>query len=179
MSQKSIRILAVTAALGVAAWGLTVFAEGTDDSPGDKPEGRASQDGPPRRPPPRQPLEVALDQDQDGEISAEELEAATASLKKLDKNDDGKLTPEEYRPPRPGPLGRGAGPGSGPNAGPGPRDGEGPPRGPRDGAGGRKPRGPRDGDGTNAKQGDGDKKGDGNCADKSQGDKPKSEGQSE
>ena len=155
MPQQTVRILAVSAALGVAAWGWTVLADGPNDGPRNRPEGRSAQDGPPRRPAPP-PLEIALDQNQDHEIDADELEAATANLKKLDKNGDGKLTPEEYRPPRPDPMARG------------PRDGQGPPRGPRDGEGPRRQRGPRDGDGA---------KGDGNCPDKSQGDKPKTPGQ--
>lgn len=41
---------------------------------------------------------TALDTNGDREISDEELQAATASLKKLDKNSDGKLTEEEMRP---------------------------------------------------------------------------------
>jgi len=41
------------------------------------------------------PLFVALDANKDGEISQEELSAATTSLKTLDKNGDGKLSREE------------------------------------------------------------------------------------
>ena len=44
------------------------------------------------------PLIIALDANRDGEISAEEIENATAALKKLDKNGDGKLTRDELRP---------------------------------------------------------------------------------
>ncbi|HEX4072374.1 MAG TPA: hypothetical protein VHX68_14435 [Planctomycetaceae bacterium] len=127
MPQRTIRIFAVATALSVAAWGWTVFAEGTDDGPKDKPEGRSAQDGPPRRPPPP-PLEVALDLNDDHEISAEELDAATASLKKLDKNGDGKLTPDELRPTgrrggrggNYGPGRNGNGPGGADDGGPGP-----------------------------------------------------------
>ncbi|HEY5312696.1 MAG TPA: hypothetical protein VIK18_09250, partial [Pirellulales bacterium] len=72
--------------------------------------------------PPKPPLETTLDANQDGEISASEMDAAPAALRKLDKNGDGKLTPEEYRPRHP-------------------RRG----MGPRDGDSGRPPR-PRDGD---------------------------------
>jgi Ca2+-binding EF-hand superfamily protein len=46
----------------------------------------------------------ALDTDGDGELSAKEIENATAALKKLDTDNDGKLTREELRP---GPGGRG------------------------------------------------------------------------
>jgi len=44
------------------------------------------------------PLLLALDADDDGEISAAEIQNASAALKKLDKNDDGKLSAEELRP---------------------------------------------------------------------------------
>ena len=50
------------------------------------------------------PLMAILDADHDGELSATEIENAAAALKKLDKNEDGKLTRDELRPPR----GRGA-----------------------------------------------------------------------
>lgn len=44
------------------------------------------------------PVLAALDADQDGKISKSEIENATAALKKLDKNNDGDLTPDEMRP---------------------------------------------------------------------------------
>ena len=47
------------------------------------------------------PVLVVLDADKDGKISAEEIANAPAALKTLDKNDDGILTAEELRPPRP------------------------------------------------------------------------------
>jgi Ca2+-binding EF-hand superfamily protein len=47
------------------------------------------------------PLFVALDADNDGELSAGEIEASTKSLLKLDKNSDGKLTREELFPGSP------------------------------------------------------------------------------
>lgn len=61
------------------------------------------------------PLMTALDPNSDGEIDATEIANATAALKKLDKNGDGKLTREELRPEG----GRGRGPG-----GPGGEGGE-------------------------------------------------------
>jgi hypothetical protein len=97
-------------------------------------------------------LVLALDADHDGVISAEEIANASAALKTLDKNNDGKLTEDEIRPPRPGgpdgpPRGefrgrRGEGP-----PGEGPPEGGRPPRrrGAGDGEGERPgpPRGPR------------------------------------
>ena len=66
------------------------------------------------RPPPPPPIITVLDANEDGVIDAAEIAKASESLKKLDKNGDGKLTREEIMPPRPG------GPG-----GPGGRGGEG------------------------------------------------------
>lgn len=50
---------------------------------------------------PQPPIFAALDANHDGIISASEIANAAAALKTLDKNVDGKLTPDEYRPPRP------------------------------------------------------------------------------
>lgn len=44
------------------------------------------------------PVTAALDTDQDGVISAQEMKGATAALAKLDKNGDGQLTEDEARP---------------------------------------------------------------------------------
>lgn len=46
----------------------------------------------------RLPIIMALDANQDGEISAEEIDLAVVALKKLDKNKDGKLTMDELAP---------------------------------------------------------------------------------
>ena len=64
----------------------------------------------------RLPVMMALDANGDGVLSAEEINNATAALKKLDKNSDGQLSEEELRPnfPPGGPGGRGGGP-SGPS----------------------------------------------------------------
>ena len=42
------------------------------------------------------PLMLALDQDQDGEISAEEIKNATMNLQPLDKNRDGMISESEF-----------------------------------------------------------------------------------
>jgi len=52
------------------------------------------------RPPPP-PIIVALDVNHDGTIDADEISNSVAVLKSLDRNGDGKLTPDELRPPRP------------------------------------------------------------------------------
>ena len=85
--------------------------------------GVLAQQGPPARPeeggrPPHPPIEMALDANDDGHIDATEIANAPAALKKLDKNGDGRLTSDEYFPPRPGGPG-GPGGSAGPEAGPG------------------------------------------------------------
>jgi hypothetical protein len=52
------------------------------------------------RPPPL-PLVEALDANHDGVIDSNEIANAATALKTLDKNGDGKLTTDEYLPPRP------------------------------------------------------------------------------
>jgi Ca2+-binding EF-hand superfamily protein len=88
-----------------------------------RPDGGTN--GPPPGPgghrPPPPPLIAALDSNGDGVIDAQEIANASAALLKLDKNGDGQLTPDEYRPHRP-PPGEGGGNYNG--------DGEGPPKGP-------------------------------------------------
>jgi hypothetical protein len=144
--------LAILAAAALGASGLYVIAQADGPSQGDHPKRNADnsgQAGPQaRRPmPPRHPLEVALDANGDGIISADEIANAAAALKALDKNGDGQLTPEEYRPRFPGHGARPpGGPGNGQNGpdnqnfGPGP--GFGPPPPPPDDANDMPPQGP-------------------------------------
>lgn len=69
---------------------------------GQQSDGDDPQDRPPHRPPMRpMPLIDALDKDKDGIISAKEIADAPESLKTLDKNGDGQLTPDEVLPPPP------------------------------------------------------------------------------
>ena len=148
------------ALLGVSAT-VTVLAQPPqddrppgDDRPAGPPEGRRGErgHGGPGRPPMPNPLVAALDTNNDREISAEELQAATTSLLTLDKNKDGKLTDDEMRPPRPE-RGPGGGHGDRPFGRDGAERGDGPPghgragRGegpPGDGPPGRGPMGPPD-----------------------------------
>jgi Ca2+-binding EF-hand superfamily protein len=80
----------------------------------------ASAQGPEggRRGPRMDPASIALDADGNGVISAEEIRQSSAALKKLDKNDDGKLTEDELRPNF-GPGGPGGPGGRGERGGPG------------------------------------------------------------
>lgn len=54
---------------------------------------------------PSMPLIEILDANKDRVIDAQEITGASAALKKLDKNNDGKLTPDEFAGPRPGGAG--------------------------------------------------------------------------
>ncbi len=76
--------------------------------PGGGPGGPGGPGG--RRMMPPSPLMEALDANHDGIIDATEIANASAALKTLDKNGDGKLTPDELRPPRPQGGGRHQGP---------------------------------------------------------------------
>ena len=67
------------------------------------------------------PIIAALDLNKDGIIDADEISKAPQSLLTLDKNGDGKLTEDEYRPKPPGGPG---GPG-GDQGGPGGKGGPG------------------------------------------------------
>ncbi|MDA7916060.1 EF-hand domain-containing protein, partial [Verrucomicrobia bacterium] len=76
------------------------------------------------------PLFAALDSDKDGTISKVELKQAMASLKKLDKNNDGQITMEE--------ISGGRGPGGPRGEGEQGERGKGE-RGPRGEGGGKRP----------------------------------------
>ena len=88
--------LGTAAALAVTL-GLTGCAAG-DREPGGGP-GAAGDDGGALR---GLPAFRALDTDEDGAISAGEIDAAPQSLASLDDDGDGRLSPAELRPPRPG-----------------------------------------------------------------------------
>ena len=110
---KKSTLLTFTLAIALAA--LYGWAQDAGDHPGP-PEGGGQGPRPPGGPgrdfrPPISLIEQVLDADHDGIISEEEIANAAAALKKLDKNGDGKLTPEEFRPRRRGPGSPGGGPG--------------------------------------------------------------------
>lgn len=79
--------------------------------------------------PPQHPLEMALDANGDGVIDAKELANAALVLKRLDKNGDGRLTSDEFRPARPSGGGFGGQPGGPGQGGPGQKGQKGGPGG--------------------------------------------------
>jgi len=91
--------------LAALALGATAFLAGAQDNNGGPPGGDPSEFGGPggrggHRPPPL-PIVTALDTNHDGIIDSNEIANASAELLTLDKNGDGKLTPDEYLPPLP------------------------------------------------------------------------------
>jgi hypothetical protein len=90
----------------------------------EPPKGRRKKSKHNGEMPPQQPstLMNALDMDSSGDLSKEEIAAASESLAKLDEDDDGKLSSEEANLTAPTGGGQGEGPpgGGGPNGGGGP-----------------------------------------------------------
>jgi Ca2+-binding EF-hand superfamily protein len=93
--------------LALAAMPLIATAQDNGNPPpdGDRPPHHQGPGGPGtdgQRPPgPPPPLLNALDANHDGTIDETEIANASAALKTLDKNGDGKLTKDELRPQRP------------------------------------------------------------------------------
>ena len=108
--KTKIKLLVLSSILGA-----TTFLIAQDGPPPGRGGGHGGPEGPggpggQRRPP---AIIGALDANHDGVIDADEIANASAALKKLDKNGDGKLTREEFLGPRPegqgGPGGEGRG----------------------------------------------------------------------
>jgi Ca2+-binding EF-hand superfamily protein len=97
--KKSSMILALAVAL--SAWTALAQPDGPPPDDGNGPP-QGGQGGRGRHRPPPSPLVKALDVNGDGIIDAQEIANAPAELLTLDKNGDGKLTPDEYMPHFPG-----------------------------------------------------------------------------
>ena len=96
-----IKTMLAMLALGATALGVGCSSNRNCCCP-PPPAGQAGGPGGPgmrgHRLPPPSPLMQALDVNHDGVIDADEIANAPAALKTLDKNGDGKLTPDELRP---------------------------------------------------------------------------------
>lgn len=129
--KTNMKIMLTVLALGASAF-LVSAQDNNDGPPGGG--GPGGPGGPPKRGgrPPVPAIVAALDANHDGVIDANEIANAPAALKSLDKNGDGKLTPDEFmgpRPQHPGGPGRNGGgnPGASDNnmpPGPPPGDGD-------------------------------------------------------
>ena len=103
MKNKTVTLLALVVGLS----GVSIIAQDAPPPGQPRPPGRergpagggaGGAEGGMRM---RIPVMAALDTNNDGTIDEKEIEQASKSLKTLDKNSDGKLTPEELRPQRP------------------------------------------------------------------------------
>lgn len=89
-----------TVALTLVASAFTAFAQEAPAPAAPAPTQANNPPAKPRHEKKWQPLLAALDANHDGVIDAQEIANAPAALKTLDKNGDGKLTRDEYLPPR-------------------------------------------------------------------------------
>jgi len=94
----------IKSALALCLIGLGGLVGLAQDAPDQPPrERRPGPGGPGAGPGPRfvMPVMAVLDANGDGILDETEVANASAALKKLDKNHDGKIDREELRPPRP------------------------------------------------------------------------------
>jgi len=100
MNKKALIALCALCATALLAAAQDGPPPGSDNGPQGGPGGQGGPGMGGHRPPPS-PVIMALDANHDGIIDAAEIANAPAALKTLDKNGDGKLTPDELRPQRP------------------------------------------------------------------------------
>src|SRR5664279_2059098 len=98
MKMNITTLVALTLGLGA----FTILAQDQSGGPGRPPGGGGFGHHFRGGPPPPMPIMTALDANEDGELDATEIANASAALKTLDKNSDGKLTIDELRPLPPG-----------------------------------------------------------------------------
>jgi hypothetical protein len=99
MKTKSKLLLIALAVAGSAA--CLIAQDSGNNAPRHQRGMGPDQMGPRGHRPPPPPVIAVLDANHDGVIDADEIANASKALLKLDKNGDGKLTPEELHPPRP------------------------------------------------------------------------------
>jgi hypothetical protein len=87
--------------LALLALGLSTLAASAQNDGPPPMNGQGQGGGPFRHRPPPLPLVTALDLKHNGIIDSNEIANASAELLTLDKNHDGRLTPDEYLPPLP------------------------------------------------------------------------------
>ncbi len=94
-----LQIKLLIATLAIAGSAAYLIAQDTPDQAPHRagPGGGFGPRG--HMPPP--PVIAVLDANHDGVIDSTEIDNAPAALRTLDKNGDGKLTPDEVRPPHP------------------------------------------------------------------------------
>jgi hypothetical protein len=106
-NSMKIKTMLAMLALGAAAVAVNAQDAGGPQQDDQRPPQQDGQGGGPGGPgmnghrPPPSLLFMALDTNHDGVIDSNEIANASAELKTLDKNGDGKLTQDELRPPRP------------------------------------------------------------------------------
>ena len=105
------KMFVVCAALAAVALLTSAASAQRPEQPGGQPGGQRGRFTP--------PVLAALDADEDGEISAKEIENAVKALKGLDKDGDGKLSRTELMGERPTGGRPGGAPGGTPGGTPG------------------------------------------------------------
>jgi len=88
-------------ALGLSTLAAVAQNDGPPPMDGQGPGGPNGTHRQGRHRPPPLPLVLALSTNRNGIIDSNEIANASAELLTLDKNHDGRLTPDEYLPPRP------------------------------------------------------------------------------
>ena len=106
------KLLIAAGTLGITALLIAQDQPAGEGKPTDGPGGPPGPGGPRRHRPPPVAVIGALDANHDGVIDADEIANASEALKKLDKNGDGQLTPDEFMGPPP--FGHGPGGPGGP-----------------------------------------------------------------
>lgn len=99
------RTTSTLAMIAIVFTTTAVFAQSSrEQGPSNRHQGSMHQRGPGGPPDghPPHPLMDALDSNNDGVLSTQEIDAATQALRSLDRNQDGELSFDELAPKHPG-----------------------------------------------------------------------------